>query len=323
MDIIRKYVEALLAEFPQTDSLLVYKDNLLLEMNMKLKKFLEQGKTEKEAVGFVIAEYGDITERYKLIQHEAVERTPALRTMYKQEAEEYLLTKKNAAWMISIGVVLCILGVAALVSLNMTPADALRFLGAIDRGVIGLVLLLTFIAFAVGLFIYSGVRMEKYEILEGKFILENGYETEIKEQSDRYEKTYIITLITGVVLCILSPLILIIPNSIEETPNGAELLVFFIIIAIAVFLLSFFGIIRDGYRYLLRIGEYSEELQQVKRGTGVFVAIIWPLAAIIFLLAGFLWQKWNIAWIVFVIAGILNGMIKSVYSNMKGGNKDA
>lgn len=264
MNIIRKYVEALLAEFPLSEALTAFKENLLHETDEKYDSLLGEGKTDKVAVGMVIAEYGDITERYKLLLEKQVDQTPTIRTLYKQEGEAYLSAKKNAAWMISMGIVLCVLCVAVLVSLNMTREEALTFLGDMDRGVIGLVVLFVMIAVAVAPFIYSGVRMKKHEEMNNKFRLDKGYESSIREQSECFEKTYTLTLITGVVLCVLSPLVLIVPTSFQQKPGGTALFVFFIIIAIAVFLLSFFGIIRDGYRYLLRIGEYSKEQQEKK-----------------------------------------------------------
>lgn len=324
METIRKYVEGLFAGYPHTDKLQELKNSFLSQMYSMFEDLRRQGKTEKEAIGLVIAEYIDIEEQIRSVQNKSIETPPEpLPVVYKQEGEEYLSKKRSTAWMIGAGVVLCILGVTALIALNTIGEDETGIFGSTDRGVLGLVVLLVFIAVAVGMFVYSGVRMEKYEGMKGGFTLEKGFETEVLEQKEHFEKTYVFTLILGIVLCILSPLAFIIPFSFQQEHYGYELLIFFTTIAIAVFLLIFFGTIRDGYRYLLRVGEYSSDKRESDRATGVFSAIIWPVATCIFLLAGLLWNKWHIAWIVYVIAGILNGMVNSVYKSLRGGRKNA
>lgn len=50
---------------------------------------------------------------------------------------------------------------------------------------------------------------------------------------------------------------------------------------------------------------------------GSIAAIVWPLATCIFLISGFVFQRWDINWIVFPVTGILLGIFGSVYNLVK------
>jgi fatty acid desaturase len=85
-------------------------------------------------------------------------------------------------------------------------------------------------------------------------------------------------------------------------------------VAIAVFLFISSGTIREGYEHLLQIGDYDRQKKKENKVIGAVSAIVWPIAVVIFLVSGFVYDKWDICWIVFPITGILFGMFSAAYS---------
>ncbi|WP_251037655.1 hypothetical protein [Paenibacillus albidus] len=90
-----------------------------------------------------------------------------------------------------------------------------------------------------------------------------------------------------------------------------------LVVALAVFLLVYYGQIRESYTILLTTKEVTKAKKEEDRVIGAVAAIVWPLATCIFLISGLMFQQWQINWIVFPITGILFGMFSAVYNILK------
>ena len=62
MEAIRNYLETMFGNLPNTPEVLRAKDELLQMMEDKYTELKEQGKSENEAVGTVISEFGNLEE---------------------------------------------------------------------------------------------------------------------------------------------------------------------------------------------------------------------------------------------------------------------
>ncbi|MCR4740413.1 MAG: permease prefix domain 1-containing protein, partial [Lachnospiraceae bacterium] len=62
METIRNYLESMFASLPNTPEVLKAKDELLQMMEDKYNELLKDGKSENEAVGTVISEFGNLEE---------------------------------------------------------------------------------------------------------------------------------------------------------------------------------------------------------------------------------------------------------------------
>ena len=65
MDTIRNYIENLFAGLPNRQDVLKAKEELLAMMEDKYSELKAEGKSENEAVGVVISEFGNIDELCK------------------------------------------------------------------------------------------------------------------------------------------------------------------------------------------------------------------------------------------------------------------
>ena len=175
MDAIRSYIENVFANLPKTNEVLRAKSDMLDNMEEKYREFKDQGYSENEAVGKVISEFGNMDEL--IAELDVRPATPAFSgkkayQVSKKEAEDWVNTKKRMGLLIAVGVFLCIFGVILLLLKTAVPytvdLQPLRFLGGPSPAV-GITLLLSMVAIAVGLFIFSGMKLDRFDFMDKGF----------------------------------------------------------------------------------------------------------------------------------------------------------
>lgn len=319
MDTIKIYVENMFKTLPKTGELKKLKGDILCNMEDKYSELKAEGKSENEAIGIVISEFGNIDEIIKEFGIEIEEKKTdnKLPIIHLEEGREYLSMKKKTSFIVSIGVMLCMLAGAVLITLSQLIGDGLLFTAltgdAKDFAMIIPVILI--VAPAIGLFIYAGTKMEKYKYIDdGKFNFSMGEKVIIEEEIQDLSKSKSLGIIIGVCLCVLSPLVLFIAGMFSETAlvYGASGVV--LIVAVAVFLFINLGGCDDGHKKLLKVGEYSDEVRRNNRVIGAVASIVWPLTVVIYLVWSFMYNSWHISWIVFPVTGILFGGFCGAYS---------
>ncbi|WP_042200381.1 permease prefix domain 1-containing protein [Paenibacillus camerounensis] len=322
MDTIAAYLNNMFASLPRTEQTYNLKQDLLANMEEKYHELKKEGKSENEAVGIVISEFGNIDELVEELGLPGGVEDTLLPLLAPEDTWSYTAAKKRAGFMVGIGVVLCMIGPALLIVL-VTLAEYGFLRGVLSEdaaGMIGVSILLVLIALAVGMFIYSGSSMERFKYLEKGFNLPCFLRTELEQRRRAYTPTYTLSLTLGICLCVVSPVLVIIWAAVSEDTTGYGAAIMLLLIALAVFLFIYYGTIKESFSFLLKEGEYIElppEKKEEKRIMGSIAAIVWPLATCIFLISGFVFQRWDINWIVFPVTGILLGIFGSVYNLVK------
>lgn len=324
MKTIIDYLNNMFAPLPKTLQLETLKDELLANMEDKYNELKNEGKSENEATGIVISEFGNIDELLKELDIPFEEEEKSLYPeLTEDEVDTYLAAHHRAGKFIGLGVFLCILGPAILLFMTQLASDGLLFSIPEDAGALfGLIPLLTFIAVAVGLFIYSGLIMDSYKKIEetGKFALPYKVRMSLEAKNNAFQPAFTKSIILGVALCILSPISLFITIAINEGAAVYGVVILLLIIAIAVNIFIYYGRIKESYKKLLKIEEFSERYKQENKVVGAVAAIVWPLAVCIFLITGLMFHQWYINWIVFPITGLLFAMFSGAYSILKKEN---
>ncbi|HKL80465.1 MAG TPA: permease prefix domain 1-containing protein [Mobilitalea sp.] len=316
METIKVYLENMFAGLPRTSQMSDLKNNILSNMEEKYNELKAAGKSENEAVGIVISEFGNIDELVNELGIKKEEVHDDQPFITREETYSYLAAKKKLGVRISIGVFLCILAVATLILISTLYEDGLLWAGlSEDVGdIIGLIPLFVLITIAVAIFIYSGMNFEKYEYIEKGVNLPAGMRSELQKKYDEFGPTYSKSLIIGVCLLILSPTVLFITSVMKNDMSTYGVVILLCIVAVAVSDFIYFGSIRESYSILLKIGEYTAEKKTENKAISVAAAIVWPLAALVYLFCGFVYNMWGTAWVVFPITGILFGIYCSVCS---------
>lgn len=320
METIKNYLDNLFASLPKTAKVMDLKNNILSNMEDKYNELKRNGKTENEAIGIVISEFGNIDE---LVSELGIQNSDPVNTqpvVTTEEVEAYLNVKRVQGIQIGIGVFLCILAPAMLVLLSVLVENGVIFTGITGDGAYapGVIALFVLIAIAVAIFIFSDMSFERFKFMENGVQLPLGMEADLKKRYYSFNPTYYLCIIVGVCLCILSPISIFVTLFFkDETLQEYSIVIVLTLIAIAVFLFITSGTIRESYEKLLQIGDSAPKKKEDKV-IGAIAAVIWPLAVIVFLFCGFVYNLWHIAWIVFPIVGILFGMFSAVYSIVTG-----
>ncbi len=315
METIKNYLDNMFSRLPRTARVLDLKNNILSNMEEKYYELKNQGKSENEAIGIVISEFGNIDELVNELGINQEDPMNAQPLVTREEVEAYLSMKQTMGKLIGFGVFLCMFGAAMLILLS-TLLEGINHISEAATDVTGIITLLVLVTIAVGIFIYSGMSFERYQYMEKGVQLPGELEAELKQRYDQYNPVFYLQLIIGVCMIILSPISLFVTSIFGDRMEDYGVVILILLIACSVYLFISSGTIRESYSRLLKLGDYSELEQRKKEDKviGAVASIVWPLAVVIFLICGFVYNLWHIAWIIFPITGILFGMFSAAYS---------
>ena len=306
METIKNYIENMFLGYPKTEKIEKIKNDLLSNMEDKYNELKKSGKTENEAIGIVISEFGNIDEILNEVGIKVEENSSEKIFVSENEVNAYLESRIAMGKNISIGVSLCILGVALLVFIT-------QFQGVL-YDLLGIILLFVFIAGGVALFIPSGIKLRKYEYLKKDIYLEESLKEQVETKRESFMSTFIMNMVIGVVLCIISVVPLVAISILSHRYSSLGVTILLLIVAIAVNLFVKSGSVYSAYDVLLQRGEYAVKNKKSEKIVGAVASVIWPLTVVAFLIWGFLYGGWYINWILFPIVGILFGAFSALIS---------
>jgi hypothetical protein len=321
METIRNYLDNLFANLPKTAKVMELKNNILANMEDKYNELKNQGKTENEAIGIVISEFGNIDELVNELGIQKTPDSPQGPLVTRDEVEGYLQVKRVNGLQVGIGVILCILAPATLILLSALVENGILFTNIKNDAAYmpGLIAMFMIIAVAVAIFIYSGMNFERYKYMEEGVQLPLDVEASLKQKYQSHNPTYHLCVIVGVCLCILSPVTLFGASMFSDNISEYGVPMMLTIIAFSVFLFITSGTIHEGYEKLLKVGDSAPKMNKKEdKVIGAVASAVWPLAVIVFLFCGIVYDLWHIAWIIFPIVGILFGAFSAVYSIITG-----
>ena len=309
METIRNYIETMFAAFPQSHSLSCMREEMYNNMSEKYTELKAEGKSENEAIGIVIAEFGSMQELAAEMNIKLPEESDSFSTIDAAYAKRFIRTRERSWLLIAIGVCLTLLAAG---------------LGYFGFGKIAyMVPALLWLAIAVGLFIYAGFQIQSFSHMTHKaFKLSPEATVMTMEEKERHRKPYVISIITGVILCIFSPswmlLGRLVNGSWQETLQ-IGLIIFLICVAIAIFLFIYGSAVTVACNVLLQRGSYSIANKRSEKLIETIACVYWPVVIVIFLLWGFFGQSgFRSAWIVWPVAAFLFGAIAAVIPTLQG-----
>lgn len=320
METIKNYLDTMFASLPRTPEICKLKEDLLCNMEDKYNELKLEGKSENEAIGIVISEFGNIDELFNElgIDTQVNNKSETLPLISLQQAEKILSDKKLYGTIIGIGVTLCIMAPAIFMIIDSYLES--KYISSS----IAMFPFFIMIASAVGLFIFSGFQLKKYDYIENSFRLDSNSKKEISGKKECYQTSYILQIIFGVMLCILSPLVFVTLEYLDLSRNGFQNIDYFLLflfIAIAVFLFIHAGSIMNSYKELLQEEEYFKQYNKKNKLVDAVASVVWPIITAGYLLWSFLSGDWGFTWIVWPISGILFGAFSAICHFLGDGNK--
>lgn len=226
-----------------------------------------------------------------------------------EEANLFLTATKKYAARIAPAVSLCVLSPVVLLWLAGRADTGRGTLTEDAAGGIGVVVLLLMVAAAVAVFLLNGIPYNKYEYLEKeKLTLQYGVSGIVEKARETFAGTYRICITLGVVLCILGVVPLLVVSAFcgdDGYPVILAVDVLLMVVAIAVWLFVWSGIIWGGFQKLLQEGDYTVENKAVNRKYEHVTAIYWCVWTAIYLAISLPTMRWEITWVVWPVAGVL------------------
>lgn len=339
MNAIRNYLETMFLKLPNTPEVRRAKEELLAMMEDKYAELINEGKSENEAVGTVISEFGNLSELAEDLGIDAhMQEDTDKRVISIDEVRDFLRDKERFAFLIGMGVFLCI---ASLVGPILT--DALEALEAI-----GLASMFLCIAGGVVLFVYPSIMMNKWNYLKNEpSVLDFSAAQYVEDQREQFRGVFALLLTIGIIFCVIC----FIPVTIMDGINlkigvmhlsslGAAIM--FVMIAAGVYMIVYAGIRNGSYAEILHIGESGagaapEEFQEYKsnqeltksefqeykpkqeltknayssKTAQTVMELYWPTVTCVYLIWSFLTFDWGITWLIWPVASVLHGALKN------------
>ena len=257
MNAIRNYLDNMFRNLPNTEAVRRAKSELLQMMEDKYEELIAEGKTENEAVGIVISEFGNLDELAdslgisEAVTENPVEDKPMLSL---DRVKEYLSMNNTRAILTPLGIALCILSVVSPILADILP---------VDMDIIGVGGMFSLIAIAVGLFIFSGIKNREYAEVKNKecSLSIEGAEY-VRNERRGFKNSYGLMSSFGIGLCILSFLNPILLDKIPYIDSNFGAAMMFVFVALGVFLITSANTRMNGYDRLLALnesGKMSEE----------------------------------------------------------------
>lgn len=330
METIQNYLDSMFQAWPKTEETLEIKNELFTHMTDKYNELKGEGKSENEAVGIVISEFGNIDE---LMSEIGVKRTvdedkgQNVRYVSRTEADAYISLKEKNGKRVGCGIVTILIGAACFILLSgvaeYLPGGEETLYGHMITGS-ALVLMLACVIAAVVLFIYSGTLEERYEYLNHAFRINGSLREELEMRVEDNRTSNMMAVILGTCLCIAAAIPVIIGGFVSdylELAGNVSVCIALLLISAAVYLFVSSGSRKEALEKLLQKGEYAvkEKKEEKNRLVAIVSSIVWPLTVVAFLMWGFLGGGWGICWILFPVVGILYGAFCAVVGEvMKG-----
>ena len=256
----------------------------------------------------------DSIELEEYVEQESKNEESSVRYVSMEEANSYLDLTQNIAHKMALGVAMCIMSPAIIITLsNLYLLEQFSF-SENQSQAIALTLFFITIASAVVIFISIGMKFKDFEFLKTEPIeTEYGVSGMVKSKMKAYKETYSKYNIIGVTLCILSVLPVILSSFADkDLTDGIGVIGTLFMVAVGVFMLVTVGTIWSSFNVLLQEGEYSVEGKAKSKVVGSIAGIYWLLTTALYLFISFYYGAWDKSWMIWPVAGVLFGAVAAI-----------
>ncbi len=251
-----------------------------------------------------------------------LEENIAVRKVGLEDANDYVSKIYRVRNRIALGVMLCILSPVCLMVMLGASEMPNAFMDEYIATGAGVGILILLVAAAVAIFILCSIDTNKYEFLEKEeFHLEYGVEGIISKAKEEYLPAYYKMIAIGVVLCVISPVPLII-LSLNKDKRAADYLSIFgvavllALVSCGVFLIVRASILKGAYDRLLQSGDYTASKKKASKTMEIFSSAYWTILTAVYLSISFVTMRWEMSWIIWPVGSVLFAAIYVIVENI-------
>jgi len=319
METIKNYLESMFRGLPQTEKIMRAKSELLQMMEDKYTELIKSGKSENEAIGAVIQDFGNLEELaddlgIKDILFQTKQSGIQRRKLSFDEVSEYLVVKKKSILMHAIAVLLFIISVTGSI---ITDGLALN-------DIIGVTAMFLSIGIGVILIILSRSCLENWRYINTEPCSIDAVSIDyLKNHLRDFTPSYSVLSSLGILLCILS----FIPAAVMDDMDlrfsddfGAVIL--FCFVGAGVFMIVYARMVKKTYLKLLALNEKvvfdeKDDKAYFKTDNTLLNAILrayWLIVTCVYLCISFFTFAWGITWIIWPVASAIFIIIKAIFT---------
>lgn len=347
MDVIFSYLESMFARYPASPRLTAAKSELREMMEDAYQAAIAAGRSENEAVGQVITEFGNLDELAPVLGISSdlhPERAsaagvyggtptgtatpppaPSYPLVRLDEAQGFSDATRRTHPILAIAVALFVISPAPLIALTQGGGPS-AVLDSDVAAFAGLATLLVLVAIGVGMIVLIGRSLAPYSrISEGRFTPNPAVNAWAQEVRLQHEGRRITALVIAVSLWILAALPVLASGLLGDSLGswGEWLQVFgvpatLVIIAVGLLILIPTAWAESVAQRLAR-GRKEERAEEASSPTAIRViqAVLGPITVIIYLVWSFVSGDWHITWIVWPIMGLLFAVLGAASAALK------
>ncbi len=245
----------------------------------------------------------------------------AVREVTLEEANTYMELVQRASVKIAAGVAACVISPVPLILMGGLSEYRKVSLTENMAGGIGVAILLLMVAAAVAVFILYGAPLEKYGYMEKEALsLQYGVAGIVEVRREEFMPVHRGCTVFGVSLCIVS----VVPLMVAAAFDAPDLVlvycvdVILVLVAVAVFLFTWSGMIYGSYQKLLEEGEYTREKKLENKRNGNLATVYWCTVTAIYLGVSFLTGRWEISWVIWACAGVFYAAVRGLAAMLRG-----
>ena len=293
-------------------------------MEDKYTELIRSGKTENEAVGEVIQNFGnleDLADDLGImdILHQTKYSDVNRRKVSFEEITEFLAAKKKGILLKCIGIFMCIICVAFPII-----TDSL-----VVNDIIGVVLMFISVAVGVVFICLSGAVTDQWRYLKSEPCSIDAVSIDyLKNKIRDFTPTFSVLSSVGILLCVLCFLPPMIFDEIGGKLGGdfgAAML--FVFIGAGVFMMVYAKSLKKTYLRLLNVNEVIDftepkfNPEKIKNPVArTIMSVYWSVITCIYLCVSFLTFQWHITWLIWPIAAVGFSILRSIYAIQREGS---
>lgn len=319
MNTIAEYIESLFLGVPINEKTNQLKEDLLASSEDRYDDLKVQGKSENEAIGAVISEFGNIDElleEMNLKQDYEAENGYEIDEISIEEATNYLSVQRRGAMFVGLGVMIIVFG------LGLFFAMQALYGGSFGEG-LGFLALFLGVAIGVPCFIIAGTSMSNNGKKLDDRLITVQVKNEVKKIKENFQRSFVSCMVLGVSFCVLGLAIFLFVATIFENSGSSDsyellgLAGMMFLAGIGVFFFIFGGVVMGSFTKLIEQTYFISDEDEIgprakaelNKNRPAFFQILervyWPVVVCIYLLQSFILGNWGTSWLIFPIAGIL------------------
>ncbi len=318
MDTIKNYLDHMFLGLPESTKVNKAKEELLSMMEDKYHQLKAEGKSENEAIGIVISDFGNLEEVAEVL---GIKDESDIKEDYYQvnlnEAEAFYDTNLKVWPMTGLGVMLCLMGVSMIFLMMALQRFNILQITKDHAAIIGVSMMFFWIAAGVILFVKYPAQLDNFKHLY-KENLQLSYESRqflISKRADESKKFRSrIALSVGMYILAVVPVIMV-GGLLEDSNEGVlflALLTMFLILGLATYnIVAGIGS-THAIKVLLQEEDYSIRKKQASKRLNKIDDIYWLVVVAIYLVWSFTTMMWGKTWIIWPIAAIIYAVIEAI-----------